>query len=148
MLNQIEKAFVTLDARMLERQMEWAARRREAVKAAEAAVEKGKWYSERLWNARIEAAGGKAWAGILLSYNWDTLVEMNVTALIAKRNAKIVAALTKNGVTEIPDFELVECSDGVEGMFNVAGNIVTIKTILAGGYHIQCLHQRTLVKVK
>lgn len=148
MLTKIEKAFATLDARMLERQMEWAARRREAVKAAEAAVEKGKWYSERLWNARIEAAGGKAWAGILLSYNWAALVEMNVTALIAKRNAKIVAALTKNGVTEIPDFELVECSDGVEGTFNVAGNIVTIKTILAGGYHIQCLHQRTLVKVK
>jgi len=147
MLNQIEKAFAALDSNMLDKQMAWADRRRVAVKEAEAAVAPGKWYSERLWNARIEAAGGKAWAGILVSYNWAALVELNVAKLIASRNAKIVAALTKKGITEIPDFELIESSDGVEGMFNVAGNIVTIKTILAGGYHIQCLHQRTLVKV-
>ena len=72
----------------------------------------------------------------------------NTDRVIAKRDANIIKALEKKGVTSIPDFELIECSDGVEGKFHVDGHIVTIRTILAGGYNIQCLHQRTLIKVK
>ena len=72
----------------------------------------------------------------------------NTDRVIAKRDANIIKALEKKGVTSIPDFELIECSDGVEGKFHVDGHIVTIRTILAGGYNIQCLHQRTLVKIK
>lgn len=72
----------------------------------------------------------------------------NTAATIAKRDAQVIKALGKKGITEIPEFTLVECSDGVEGVFNVAGHIVTIRTIVAGGYNIQRLHNRTLVKVK
>ena len=76
------------------------------------------------------------------------LMAKNTAALIAKRDAQIIAALTKAGVTEIPEFELLSTGDGLEGTFWVAGKKVTIKTILAGGYNIQRLHNRTLVKVK
>ena len=75
-------------------------------------------------------------------------VAKNVAKMIANRNDRIVKALNKNGVTEIPEFNLLHGSNGFEGAFKVAGYWVTINTILAGGYNIQCLHQRTLVKVK
>ena len=147
MQTQIDNAFAALNAQMLERQMAWADRRRAAIKEAEAKVEPGKWFSERLWNARIETAGSKTWAAILLAGDWRAMVEKNVAGLIAKRDATIIAALAKKGITEIADFELTHTSDGVEGAFEVDGHRVTIRTILAGGYNIQCLHQRTLVKV-
>jgi hypothetical protein len=76
------------------------------------------------------------------------MVTKNTQAKIDRRNAQIMNALGKKGVTEIPEFELVEYSDGLEGYFDVAGHKVHIRTILAGGYNIQCLHARTLVKIK
>ena len=72
----------------------------------------------------------------------------NVAAIIKKRNDRIGRALIKQGINEIPEFTLIHCSDGYEGTFIVAGHKVHIETILAGGYNIQCLHQRTLIKVK
>ena len=146
MQTQIDNAFAALNEKMVERQLAWAAARREAVKAV--TVPAGKWYSSRKTDAEIEAAGGKAWRSILLSAAWEQLVKENVQSMIARRDANIIKALNKIGVAEIPEFALVEMSDGVEGIFIVAGHEVSIKTILAGGYNIQCLHQRTLIKVR
>lgn len=145
MQSQITAAFAALDAKMLTRQMAWASARRAAVLTVQ--VEPGKWYSARKADAEIIAAGGKAWAGILKSGAWRDLVAQNVAGLIAKRDVRIIAALTKAGITELPEFQLTECSDGVEGSFTIAGHRITIRTILAGGFNIQCLHQRVLVTI-
>lgn len=83
---KIDAAFADINELMLDRQMAWAERRREAIKEAEAKVEPGKWFSERLWNARIETAGSKAWASILLAGDWRAMVEKNIVRLIAKRD--------------------------------------------------------------
>ena len=75
-------------------------------------------------------------------------IQKQTQAKIDRRNAQIMNALRKKEVTEIPEFKLVEYSNGVEGFFDVAGHKVHIRTILAGGYNIQCLHARTLVNIK
>lgn len=147
---QLDKAFASLNAQMLDRQIAWARGRREATKAKIAELmptrrAMGEW---AYYDAVFLTAGGKTWFAIVTDANWEAIVTKNVAALIERRDAQIMKALAKVGVTEIPEFDLVETSDGVEGTFIVAGHRVTIRTILAGGYNIQCLHQRTLVKVK
>lgn len=74
-------------------------------------------------------------------------IEKETQAKIDRRNAQIIDALSRKEVTEIPEFTLVEYSNGLEGFFDVAGHKVHIRTILAGGYNIQCLHTRTLINI-
>lgn len=166
MQTQLDNAFAALNAKILERQLTWFEARNAAVRAYYNSDERkaalGDWGKlTRKENedrrkadvAKLESiAGGKTWLAAIWANpseaNRKAFIERNVKGLIARRDAQIIKALNKVGITEIPEFTLVETSDGLEGTFNVAGHVVTIRTILAGGYNIQCLHQRTLVKVK
>jgi len=165
---QITNAFTALNAKLIADDQRWGRtmceNRPAALEAAKARFETGddtcaRYYrngngSVRCFDidlALIEYYGSKAMLSIMEGRTMAdalALLEKNTTMLIERRDAKIIKALTKAGITEIPDFELVECSDGLEGLFVIAGKTVTIRTIIAGGYNIQRLHNRTLVKVK
>jgi len=147
MLDQIKKAFTELDAEMYERQLTWAkSRKAEISKIMDDARQTRKKLD---WYKLFEVAGGKTWFELLAWTNLiEPIVRKNVDRLIESRNKRIITALNKKGITEIQDFELKAYGDGYEGTFVIDGHVVTIRTFLAGGYNIQCLHQRTQIKVK
>lgn len=165
MQNQINNAFASLNARLHESDQAFAAAKidgaRAALEKAQEEFNAGSNAFATMWrngnrsfdrySAQVAHFGSKAMMDLLTGRGrqggLDAMAK-NTDAVIARRDAQIIKALAKVGITEIPEFELVECSDGVEGYFNVAGHVVHIRTILAGGYNIQRLHQRTLVKVR
>lgn len=165
MQTQIDKAFKDLNEKIEANQLAWFTKRCEEVLAYYKSDERKEMLDGLRRTPRREAeavrdadseklerlAGGKKWLALVWHARTDEqraeIVAKNVAGLIARRDAQIIKALTKINVTTLPEFELVEFSDGFEGTFYVDEHNVNIRTILAGGYNIQCLHMRTLVKV-
>ena len=106
------------------------------------------------WEDLYKVAGGKTLAEKLKGISSDMAVDIalkDAQAVINTRNAKMAKKLEQSEITKIVDNNIEVNSDGFNGSFLVDTNKgrkwVRINTIIAGGYNIQALHYRTLVKV-
>ena len=84
-------------------------------------------------------------------YSEESHVERVIKSLVkthAARNQLIYNKMLKSGITSIDadDFKVIYGQD-FSGSWVIGGHVVSISVIWAGGYNIQALHQRVLVKV-
>lgn len=157
-MKELDVVFAPMDAKILEASKKWILERQDAIneyrnsdewKNSRNRIEKG------LYHKLFDIAGGKSWYNVIEGRNDEMLmefVEKNCASIAKKRNASIAKKLEKAGVKEVVSQELSISSDGFNGVFYVQCDVglkkVSIESIYAGGYNIQCLHQRVLCKVK
>lgn len=159
-LASLNEVFAPMDAEVLASSLVWAKGRCEALaafKASEEVAAKRKtkdftwWYYPQMFTI----CGGKTWFQVFnggFTPRVEEFVTKNCAATVEARNVKIAKKLEAAGVTSLTETTYTQTRDGFNGFFVVETNAgtkkVTVQTVRAGGYNIQCLHLRVLVKVK
>jgi hypothetical protein len=158
-INKLDEVFAPMDALVLDSAQEWAKGRVQALREfqkSEDYVDKCiKADPARRYQRLYALCNGKGWYNVFNGNSQAIVAEFvakNCAATAKKRNAAIAAKLEKAGVVEVISEEFYRTADGFNGEFvvdtNAGRKTVTVNTVYAGGYNIQCLHLRVLVKVR
>lgn len=155
----LAKEFAAIDAQQTERNLVWAKERVVALFEYKASADynerskKGAWGGQ--YQKMFDICGGKTWFQVLqygFSAHAQEFVKKNTEANAKKRDAKIAQKLVALGITQVTKAEMKYNDGGFDGLFTVeteqGPKLIVINTIYAGGFNIQCFHQRTLVKVR
>lgn len=147
---QITEALAQADQVNLEKSKLWALHMLQQIKEYKASSNPTKWNYDEMFSI----CGGKIWY-MQTTYGQTSLmafVEKNNKNNSEKRNAKIAAQLEKAGIIEVLSGGIDWNADGFNGTFTVNTDQgvkrVSVDTIYAGGYNIQCFHLRVLVKIR
>ena len=152
LLQQIEAAFADADAQSLAALPAIVSAQREKYQAMRKAMYDAP-YGSRAYNEAHNDLMSEFSKSFQEDASWGEQghierVAKRLEKTHASRNERIFNKMEKAGITSIDadDFKVIYGQD-FEGCWVIGGHVVSINVIWAGGYNIQSLHQRVLVKV-